>query len=185
MLDGLTRYWWAFLVRGFLAIVFGVLAYVWPTISLAALIIAFGIYALADGIFLVVKAAGNWAALDDRWLLLFEGLLGIGMGAIAFFAPGVTAIGLLFYIAAWSLSTGFLEIAGAIRLRKEIKGEVWWILSGIASIVFAVFLLIFPGVGILSLLWLLGVYAIVFGILLIALGIRIRMHQPGEDLTPG
>jgi uncharacterized membrane protein HdeD (DUF308 family) len=184
MLAGLTRYWWAFLVRGLFAVVLGVLVYTWPTISLATLTIVFGIYALADGTFLVVKAAGNWAALDDRWLLLFEGLLGIGIGAILFFAPGVTAIALLFYIATWSLATGFLEIAGAIRLRKEINGEVWWILSGIASIVFAVFLLIFPGVGILSLLWLLGVYAIVFGILLIALGIRIRMHQPGEELTP-
>ena len=177
MLEGLTRYWWAFLVRGLFAIGFGVVTYAWPTISLAALIIVFGVYALADGFFLVVKAVGNWDALDDRWLLFLEGLLGVGIGAITLFAPGVTAIGLLFYIAAWSLSTGFLEIAGAIRLRKEVRGEVWWILSGIASIVFAILLLVFPGVGILSLLWLLGVYAIVFGVLLIALGIRIRAHQ--------
>jgi uncharacterized membrane protein HdeD (DUF308 family) len=184
MLAGLTRYWWAFIVRGLFAVVLGVLVYAWPTVSLATLIIVFGIYALADGTFLVVKAAGNWAALDDRWLLLLEGLVGLGIGAVAFFAPAVTATSLLYYIAAWSLATGFLEIVGAIRLRKEIKGEVWWILSGIASIAFAVFLLIFPGVGILSLLWLLGVYAIVFGILLIALGIRIRMHQPDEELTP-
>ena len=81
MLAGLTRYWWAFLVRGLFAVVLGVLMYTWPTISLATLIIVFGIYALADGTFLVVKAIGNWAALDDRWLLLFEGLVGIGIGA--------------------------------------------------------------------------------------------------------
>jgi uncharacterized membrane protein HdeD (DUF308 family) len=185
MLEGLTRYWWAFVARGLFAIALGVLTYVWPTISLTALIIVFGAYALADGFFLVVKAIGNWAALDDRWLLLFEGLLGIGIGAITLLAPGVTAIALLFYIAGWSLSTGFLEVAGAIRLRKEIKGEAWWILSGIASIVFAILLMVFPGVGILSLLWLLGVYAIIFGLILIALGLRIRAHRPDQPLTGG
>ena len=183
MLEGLARFWWALVARGLLAIVFGILAYAWPTISLAALIIVFGVYAMADGFFLAVKAVGNWAAMDDRWVLLLEGLVGIGIGGITLFAPGVTAIGLLYYIAAWSLSTGFLEIAGAIRLRKEIKGEVWWILSGFASIAFAVFLLIFPGEGMLSLLWLLGVYAIIFGVLLIALGIRVRVHRSEQELT--
>ena len=184
MLEGLRRYWWAFLVRGLLAIVFGVLIYAWPSIPLAMLIIVFGVYAVADGSFLVVKATGNWAALDDRWLLLLEGVIGVGIGVITLFVPGVTAIVLLFYIAAWSLSTGFLEIAGAIRVRREIKGELWWILTGVASIVFAILLLVFPGVGILSILWLLGVYAIVFGVLLVALGIRVRLHRPGEPLAP-
>jgi len=178
MLEVLSRYWWAFIARGVLAIVFGVLAYAWPAITLEVLIIVFGAYAFFDGVFLLIKAMGGWKARDDRWLLLFEGLLGVGIGVITFFAPGVTAIGLLFYIAAWSLTTGILEIVGAIRMRKEIKGEIWWILSGLASIAFAVILLIFPGVGILGLVWLLGAYAIVFGIILIALGIRIRTHRP-------
>src|SRR5271157_1031921 len=176
MVEILTRYWWAFIARGILAIALGVMVFAWPAITIAALIIVFGIYVFVDGIFLVVKAIGGWKARDDRWLLLFEGLLGIGIGVISFFAPGVTAVGLLFYIATWSLATGILEIVGAIRLRKEIQGEVWWILSGIVSIVFAVLLMIFPGAGILGLVWLLGVYAIVFGVLLIALGIRIRVH---------
>ena len=178
MLEILTRYWWAFIARGILAIVLGVVAFVWPGITVTALIIVFGIYVFVDGVFLLVKAIAGWKARDDRWLLLFEGLLGIGIGVITFFAPGVTAIVLLFYIAAWSLTTGILEIVGAIRLRKEIQGEVWWILSGIVSILFAVLLMIFPGTGILGLVWLLGVYAIVFGVLLIALGIRVRAHRP-------
>ncbi len=178
MLEVLSRYWWAFIARGVLAIVFGVLAYAWPAITLQVLIIVFGAYAFVDGVFLVIKAIGGWKARDDRWLLLLEGLLGLGIGLITFFAPGVTAIGLLFYVAAWSLTTGILEIVGAIRMRKEIKGEVWWILSGLASIAFALILLIFPGVGILGLVWLLGAYAIVFGVILIALGIRIRVHRP-------
>ena len=180
MIEVLTRYWWAFIARGVLAIALGVMVYAWPTITITALIIVFGVYAFADGVFLIVKAIGGWKARDDRWLLLFEGLLGIGIGLMAFFAPGVTAIGLLFYIAAWSLATGVLEIVGAIRLRKEIEGEAWWILTGIASILFAVLLMVFPGAGILGLIWLLGVYAIVFGILLVGLGIRIRIHKPAK-----
>ncbi len=180
MLEILTRYWWAFIARGILAIALGVMVFAWPGITIAALIIVFGIYVFVDGIFLVVKAIGGWKARDDRWLLLFEGLLGIGIGVITIFAPGVTAVGLLFYIAAWSLATGILEIVGAIRLRKEIQGEVWWIFSGIVSILFAVLLMIFPGTGILALIWLLGIYAFVFGVILILLGIRIRMHRPAK-----
>lgn len=180
MLEILTRYWWAFIARGILAIALGVMVFAWPGITVTALIIVFGIYVFVDGIFLVVKAIGGWKARDDRWLLLFEGLLGIGIGVITFFAPGVTAIGLLFYIAAWSLATGILEIVGAVRLRKEIQGEVWWIFSGIVSILFAVLLMIFPGTGILALIWLLGIYAFVFGVILIVLGIRIRMHRPAK-----
>ncbi len=180
MLEILTRYWWAFIARGILAIALGVMVFAWPGITVTALIIVFGIYVFVDGIFLVVKAIGGWKARDDRWLLLFEGLLGIGIGVITFFAPGVTAIGLLFYIAARSLATGILEIVGAVRLRKEIQGEVWWIFSGIVSILFAVLLMIFPGTGILALIWLLGIYAFVFGVILIVLGIRIRMHRPAK-----
>jgi len=155
------------------------MVYAWPAITIA-LIIVFGVYAFVDGVFLIIKTIGGWKAHDDRWLLLFEELLGIGIGVITFFAPSVTAIALLFYVAAWSLTTGILEIVGAIRLRKEIKGKVWWILAGIASILFAVVLMIFPGAGILGLVWLLGVYAIVFGVLLVALGIRIRVHRPAK-----
>ena len=131
MLEVLTRYWWAFIARGILAIALGVMVFAWPAISIAALIIVFGIYVFVDGIFLVVKAIGGWKARDDRWLLLFEGLLGIGIGVTTFFAPGLTAVGLLFYIAAWSLATGILEIVGVISLRKEIQGEVRWIFSGV------------------------------------------------------
>jgi len=180
MIEALSRYWWAFLIRGILAIGLGVVAWVWPGITLAALIIIFGAYAFVDGVFLVIKAIGSWKERDDRWVLLFEGLLGIGIGIITFFSPGVTAIGLLFYIAAWSLATGIIEIVGAIRMRKEIKGELWWILTGLVSIAFAVILMVFPGAGILGLVWLLGLYAILFGIFLIALGIRIHTHKPAR-----
>jgi uncharacterized membrane protein HdeD (DUF308 family) len=184
MLEMLSRYWWAFVVRGIFAILFGILAYAWPGITLTTLIIFFGAYVLIDGILLVIKTIGNWGGREDRWLLLLEGLLGIGIGLLAFLAPGVTTLVLVFYIAVWSLSTGVLEIATAIRLRKEIQGEGWMILSGIASILFALLLMVFPGVGALGLIWLIALYAVIFGILLLILGFRLRgarkISQPAK-----
>ena len=184
MLDVLSRYWWVYVVRGILAILFGILAYAWPGITLATIIILFGAYVFVDGIFLIIKTIGNWGDRDDRWLLLLEGLLGIGIGLLAFIAPGVTTFALVFYIAVWSLATGVLEIATAIRLRKEIQGEGWMILSGIASILFALLLMVFPGAGALGLIWLIAVYAIIFGVLLILLGFKLRrarkISQPAK-----
>jgi uncharacterized membrane protein HdeD (DUF308 family) len=177
MLEILSRYWWAFVVRGIFAILFGILAYAWPGITLATLVIFFGAYVLIDGILLVIKTIGKWAERDDRWLLLLWGLLGIGIGVITLVAPGITAVALIFYIAAWSLATGVLEIAAAIRLRKEIQGEGWMFLSGIASIVFAVLVMFFPGAGALALLWLIAAYAIIFGVMLVILGIKLRGHR--------
>lgn len=177
MVEALSRYWWAFVVRGIVALLFGVLAYAWPGITLATLVIFFGAYVFIDGILLIVKTIGHWGSKEERWLLLLEGLLGVGIGIITFVAPGVTAIGLLLFIAAWSLATGVLEIAAAVRLRKEIRGEPWMIVSGIASIIFAVLLMFFPGAGALGLLWLIAAYAIVFGVVLVILGYKLRRHR--------
>jgi len=177
MVEVLSRYWWAFVVRGIFAVLFGILAYAWPGITLATLVIFFGAYILIDGILLIIKAIANWSGREDRWLLLLEGLLGIGIGIITFVAPGVTAIGLVLYIAAWSLATGVLEIATAVRLRKEIKDEPWMIVGGIASILFAVLLMFFPGAGALGLLWLIAAYAIIFGVVLVILGFKLRGHR--------
>jgi len=177
MLAELSKVWWAFLIRGLAAIIFGILALVWPSATLAVLIILFGTYALVDGVFLAVKAISSWNARDDRWLLLIEGLLGIGIGVMTFVSPAVTAIALLFYIAAWSLATGIIEIVSGIRLRKEISGEIWWILSGIVSIIFAVLLMLFPGAGVLGVLWLISTYAIIFGVLLVMLSFRLLSHR--------
>ena len=126
-----TRYWWVFILRGVLAIVFGAIAFAFPAITLAALIIVFGAYAFVDVVFLIVRAAMAWRKAEDHWLMLLEGLLGLLVGALTFLAPGITALGFLIYIAAWSLATGVLEIAGAIQLRKEIESEWWLLLSGI------------------------------------------------------
>ena len=174
MFDLLSRNWWTLVVRGIFAIIFGILAFVWPELTLVTLVIFFGAYALVDGIFAIFGAIGGWGEKDDHWLLLLGGLLGVGIGIMTFRAPGMTTILLLIYIAAWGLSTGILEFVVAIRLRNEIKGEWLMILSGIASVLFALLLMIFPAAGALGLLWLIAGYAVVFGAILIGLGLKPR-----------
>jgi uncharacterized membrane protein HdeD (DUF308 family) len=183
MFDLLSRYWWTLVLRGIASIIFGILAIVWPEITLATLVIFFGAYAFVDGVFAIVGVIGGWKKMDDHWLLLLEGLLGVGIGALTLRTPGITATVLLMFIAAWALATGVLEIVGAIRLRKEIKGEFWLILSGMASIVLAVLLMFFPLAGALSLLWVISVYAVVFGVVLIISGLKLRSLRSHSKLA--
>lgn len=174
MIELLSKNWWKFVARGVCAIVFGVLAFAWPGITLLTLVILFGVFALIDGIFSIITAISMRKTMEDWWVLLLKGLAGISIGLITYFAPGVTAFALILYIAVWSLVTGVLELVVAIRLRKVVQGEFWLILSGIASIAFAFLLLARPGVGALSILWIIAIYAIIFGILLVALGFKLR-----------
>jgi uncharacterized membrane protein HdeD (DUF308 family) len=174
MFELLRRRWWLVALRGVAAIVFGILAITLPGITLATLVILFGAYAFVDGIFAVLHAIGGGDESESMWLLLLEGLLGIGVGLITFFEPGLTVIALLFYIAAWNLATGVLEIASALRLRKQLSGEFWLLLGGLCSIVFAFILMAHPGVGVLALIWIIGIYALIFGTSLLALSFRLR-----------
>jgi uncharacterized membrane protein HdeD (DUF308 family) len=170
----LFRNWWVLLLRGLAAIAFGALVWFQPGISLAALVLLFGAYSMADGILGVWTAIAGRKEHEHWWLLLLEGLLGIGVGVLTFLVPGITALALLFYIAVWAIATGVLEIVAAIRLRKEIEGEWLLILSGLASVVFGVLLMAQPGVGALAVLWLIATYAIVFGVLLVILAFKAR-----------
>jgi len=178
MLALLAKYWWLVALRGVLAIVFGVLAFVWPGITIGVLVIFFGAWALVNGVFAVVAALGGRGEHDHWVLLLLEGLAGVLIGVVTYIAPEATAAGLLIYIAAWALATGVLQVAAAIRLRKEIEGEAWLALSGLASIGFAVILLIRPLAGALALLWVIAAYAIAFGVFLLFLAFRVRGVAP-------
>jgi uncharacterized membrane protein HdeD (DUF308 family) len=169
----LARHWWLFLLRGLISILFGVLAFVWPGITLASLVLVFGAFAFADGVFALVGALRG-GGREHWWLLILEGLVGIGIGIITVVSPGITALALLFYIAIWAIATGVLEIGSAIALRKEIEHEWLLGLSGLASVVFGVLLIARPGAGALTVLWLIGGYAIVFGVLLVMLSFRAR-----------
>jgi uncharacterized membrane protein HdeD (DUF308 family) len=173
-LDSLSRNWWAVVLRGVAGMLFGLITFFAPAISLAALVLLFGAYAFADGVLAIVSAFRRHGAGDRWWLLALEGITGIAAGVVTFLWPGITALVLLYIIAAWSLVTGAFEIAAAIRLRKAITGEWLLALSGILSIAFGVLLILVPGAGALALVIWIGAYAFVFGALLIALGFRLR-----------
>ncbi|HEX6710465.1 MAG TPA: HdeD family acid-resistance protein [Rubrobacter sp.] len=167
-------HWWALALRGVIAILFGLAALLRPGIALGALILLFGAYALVDGAFAIVGVFGGTRSGTPRWLLLLEGVVSILAGIIAFVYPGLTALALLYLVAAWAIVTGLAQIATAIRLRQEITGELALILGGILSVIFGLLLAVLPRVGILSLIWLIGVYAVVFGILLLITAFRVR-----------
>jgi uncharacterized membrane protein HdeD (DUF308 family) len=174
MLDNVTRNWWAFILRGLLAILFGIATWFWPGLTARVLVTLFGAYALVDGVFTIMTGI---AARDENqrwWAQVLRGMAGVILGIAVFVWPGVTALILLYFIAAWALATGVLEIIAAIQLRKLVENEWLLVLGGLASVLFGVLLFVFPGEGALTLLWLISLYAIVFGVLLIALGIRLR-----------
>ncbi len=174
MLEKFTRNWWMFALRGLIAVIFGILALIWPGQTLLALVLLFGAYALVDGIFAVVAGIAFHRYFERWWAVLLEGLAGIIFGVLTFLWPNITALVFLYLIAAWALVTGVLEIVAAIQLRRVITGEWRLVLSGILSILLGVALFVFPGAGAVSLVWLIGIYAIVFGISLIALAFRLR-----------
>lgn len=170
----LARVWWAFVLRGVLAILFGVLAFLNVALAAIALVALFAAWAIIDG---VTGLIAGWRTRgQDRnwWWSVVEGLLGIAAGIIAVLLPGTAAVALVLVIGAWAVITGALEIYGAIKLRAQISGELWLVLAGIGSILFGLLLFIFPTMGVVTLTWLIGGFALVFGVLLIMLGLRLR-----------
>jgi uncharacterized membrane protein HdeD (DUF308 family) len=181
----LPRHWWVVALRGLAAIVFGMLAFIWPGITLAVLILFFGAYAIVDG------ALALYSAIRSRgehvWGPLLEGVLGIAAGLVAFFWPGMTTLALLLVIAFWAILTGVMEVYAAIRLRRVITNEWALIFSGVLSVLFGIVLLAQPGAGALALVWLIGLYAVVFGIALLAFAWRLRglyQHMPEVPGVP-
>jgi uncharacterized membrane protein HdeD (DUF308 family) len=170
-------------LRGVLAILFAFLAFLWPGLAVGAFVILFGAYALVDGVLAVVAALQRIGRQERWWALLIEGLLGIGAGIVTFLWPGITALLLLTFIGVWAIFTGVLEIAAAIELRKQIENEWMLGIGGALSVLFGLLVIIFPGAGAISLVWLIASYAFLFGILLIALGVRLRDRQHRAGTT--
>ena len=168
----LPRHWWVVALRGLTAIIFGILTFVWPGITLTVLIYFFGAYAIVDGLlaaYVAIQSRGQHA-----WALLLEGIVGVGAGLVAFFWPSITALALLYLIAAWAIVTGVVEVIVAVRLRQVITNEWTLIFSGVLSVLLGVALVLQPDVGALALVWLIGAYAIVFGLGLLAFAWRLR-----------
>ncbi len=173
----MAQSWWVLLLRGLFAIIFGLCAWFLPGVSLAVLIIMFGAFSLADGVL------GIWMAISGRqhnnhwWVLLLWAISSLVVGLCALFAPGVTAVVLLWLIAGWSIIVGALQIAAAIRLRQELQGEWRLVLSGVLGVLFGIALFAWPAAGILTLLWLIGAFAILVGVLLVVLGFKVRSFK--------
>ena len=176
LLQTLGRNWWLVLLRGIAAIVFGLLAWAWPGVTLVTLVLFWGAYALVDG---VAALIGGWKTKDGgkpMWTVVLVGIVGILAGIFTFLRPGVTAFALLILIAVWAIVQGVLEISAAIRLRKEIQNEWLLILSGVLSVAFGVLMILNPGAGAIAVLWLIGAFAVAYGALLVFLSFKLKRH---------
>jgi uncharacterized membrane protein HdeD (DUF308 family) len=162
------------IVRGIVGVVIGIVAFVFPGVTIAALVVIFGIYAVIDGLTNLMIGFTRRAGYGSPWLHALQGVVGIGAGVLTFIWPGVTALVLILFIGAWAIVTGILEAAAAIKLRKEIHGEWLLALNGILSIAFGLLVLMFPFAGVVGISWVLGTYAMIGGFVLIALGVRLR-----------
>jgi uncharacterized membrane protein HdeD (DUF308 family) len=172
--DRISHNWWAIALRGVVAIAFGVLALLLPGLTLLSLVFLFAAYAIVDGAFSILSGARQREGRGRDWLLVLGGILGIVAGIVAFVWPGITALVLLVIIAAWAIVTGVAEIVAAYRMRREIEGEWLLVLDGAVSVVFGLFLILFPGAGALAVVWLIGFFAIASGVMLLILAFRLR-----------
>jgi len=180
MLDLLGRNWWVLAIRGVIAIAFGILAFVQPGITLAVLVTLVAAYFVLDGVSLLATyVRGDPAARQAGWSVAIIGILGIVVGIAAFVWPNITALWLLAVVAVWAIVTGILQVIAAIRLRREIEGELLLAIAGVISVAFGAYLLINPSDGLLSLVWLVGFWAIAFGVINLLLAIRLRGLQSG------
>jgi uncharacterized membrane protein HdeD (DUF308 family) len=170
----LSRYWWITLLRGVFWILFALAIFLMPGVSLLTLTLMFGFFVLLDGVTKVASAFSGRHEYVNWWVQLVAGLAGILVGILTFVSPGTTVLALILYIAIWAIATGILEIVTAIHLRKEIEGEFWLVLAGLATVVFGVLLVARPGVGALTVLWMIAAYALVIGVTLIVVAFRAR-----------
>jgi len=166
--------WWTVLLRGLTAVAFGLLTFAWPHLTITTLVLLFGFYALMHGVFSLMAALGNRQQTRSRWLLALEGVVGLWAGIVTLRSPSTTAMVLIFFIWVWAIATGILRIVEAIRLRKEISGEVWLALSGVVTVLFGIILMVRPMVGLIGLVWVIAGYALIFGLFEIMLGFELR-----------
>jgi len=174
---------WSWVLRGIAAIAFGVLAIVWPSITFLIFVAMFAAYALVDGIIHLV-ASFRAPTGQPRWLLALQGILGVAVAVMTFVWPGITALALLFLIAAWAVVGGALRIALAVQLRKVIAGEWLLALSGVMSIIFGVLVFLVPAAGVIGTAFMVGFYAILLGTVMLTLGISLRRFERSSEAAP-
>jgi len=184
MFNLMAQNWWMLALRGLFAVLFGFAAFVWPGITMWALVALFGAYVLVDGIFALIAAFTRDVERERWWALLFEGIVGIAIGVLTFIWPGLTAFGLLYLIAFWAIVTGVFEVITAVRLRHEIRGEWMMALIGVLSMIFGFLLVAFPMAGALSVVWMIGAFALASGALMIALAFKLRSLRTPSGQIP-
>lgn len=177
LLRALARNWWMFVVRGLAAIAFGVLAFAWAGATLPELTLLWAAYAFLDGAVALGAAVSGKGA--TRWWLALTGLVGVLGGVIAVLWPAQAALALLYVIAAWAIAIGVVQVIGAIRLRKDMRGEWFLVLSGVVSIAFGALLFAAPDRGAAVLPWMFGLFALLLGVAYILFGWRLRKHRAG------
>ena len=166
--------WWTMVLRGIVAILFAVLAFAWPGETLRILTLLFGCYALLDGLCMLIAAMGGRPRRHNRWLLALEGIVGMALGIVVLRTPAASAVVLLYFMSIWAVALGFLRIAEAILLRKEISGEMWLALSGVVAILFAVTLMVLHRMSAVAMIWLIAGYALITGIFEVLVGVELR-----------
>jgi len=177
LLHALAKNWWLEVLRGVAAIIFGILAFAWPGEALLTVILFWGAFALVDGVLAIVAAVKGGNPMP-RWWLAIVGIAGIAAGALTFLMPGLTALVLVTFIAVWAIILGVMEVYGALKLRKEIEGEWFLILNGVLSVVFGILILWRPGIGAVTLVYIIGAYAIIFGVIHVFFGLKLKKHAP-------
>lgn len=184
MVRSLSQNWWLVVLRGVLAILFGISAFLWPGITWLTLIILFGVYAIVDGLIAIWTGLSRTRETPRWWTFLLEGLLNIGAGIVALVWPDLASLVLIYILASWAVFTGILEIVAAIRLRNEITNEWFLALGGVLSIGLGILLFLQPVAGSLAIIWMIAGYALVFGILFVILGIRLRNWRAPDTKVP-
>ena len=173
-INKLAKNWGLFILRGIIAIIFGILVVAWPIGSIFTLVIFFGVFALVDGIFLIIFGAIHKSSWGNRAWLIFSGVVGIAAGVVTFAWPALTAVGLLIVIAFWAVITGIAEVVYAFVLHTNAANKVLLALGGVFSIIFGIFLFVRPALGALAVVWLIGLFAVMAGMYHIGFGINLK-----------
>lgn len=174
MITTLKQNWWIPVVRGVFAVIFGAIALLAPALALTALVVVFGAYALIDGAMAIYSGYQGRHVHEHWWITVIEGVFGVIAGIAALLLPVFVGLTLLIVIGFWAIATGVMEVVLAFHLRKEIEDEVYLGIAGILSVLFGLFVIIFPLGGVLAIAWLIGLYSILFGGFMIALGLRLH-----------
>ncbi len=174
MFEFWSRYWWVPVVRGLVAIALGVFAFVWPIATITALVLVFGAVAVADGMLAIGAAIAARKLTSDWWVLLVQGFVGIAIGVLTVVYPAITALALLVLMAVWAIGLGVLQVVAAVKLRRDISGGWWLVLGGLLGIAFGILLMSNPVAGAVAVLWLIGIFAIAWGVMQMVGGFDLR-----------